>query len=205
MKWNAKGFIKETINELIILILNVFWIVLVIGGLMINKNFLGLFGIVLIISTLVIIGVFVYIKNNAHKKYKTTSKSMISNDEATFSMIFGIVNALLMIFGVLRNKLSTIVVVEILALMMIFLYLTFKMMGKDCYDIVNLDELKAETFKKSSVMLIVSFWIYLVLIFNFIALFDIKIAFSSDVVVFLMTTFVLSLIFFFIYCFKKYI
>jgi hypothetical protein len=70
MKWNAKGFIKEAINALIILISNVFWIVLVIGGLMINKNFLGLFGIVLIISTLVIIGVFVYIKIMPTKNIK---------------------------------------------------------------------------------------------------------------------------------------
>ncbi|WP_048201212.1 hypothetical protein [Methanocaldococcus bathoardescens] len=203
MKWRTKEFIKDVINELMILISNVFWIVLVVGGLMINRNFLGLVGIGLMIFTLIFIGLFIYAKNNAHKKYKITSKSIISNDEATFSMILGIINSFLMIFGILKNYLSIIVVVEILVLMMIFLYVIFKMMGKDCYDIVNLDELKAEVFKKSSVMLIISFWIYLVLIFNFIAFFDVKIAFSSDVIAFLMTIFVLSLIFFFIYCFKK--
>jgi len=65
-----------------------------------------------------------------------------------------------------------------------------------------IDELKAEIFKKSSIMLILSFWIYLVLILNFMAFFNVKVAFSLDIVIFLMATFVLNLILSFIYCFK---
>ncbi|MEO2117078.1 MAG: hypothetical protein ABGW92_01550 [Methanocaldococcus sp.] len=104
----------------------------------------------------------------------------------------------------MKKCLLIIDLIGILVLSILFIYLIFKMTKKEFFEDMIIDELKAEAFKKSSVMLIISFWIYLVLIFNFIAFFNVKIVFSSDVVAFLMTTFILSLTLSFIYCFKKY-
>ncbi|XRO77267.1 hypothetical protein ACO3VM_01690 [Methanocaldococcus sp. 10A] len=196
--------IKKLINNMGIIILEALSFILFFGMLILNKNLLLLVGGFVLIFTLIFIYLFIYGKNRASKQYKITSKSILSNNEATFSIIFGIFTTLLMIFGILNKCLSTITVIEILVLFMLVLYLTLKMTKKEFFEDMIIDELKAEAFKKSSIMLILSFWIYLVLIFNFIAFFNVNTNFSIDVVAYIMTNFILILVLSFIYCFKKY-
>ena len=200
--------IKKSINNLIesirAVIFEALVFILVFGLLIVNKNILTLVGSFILAFTLIFIYLFIYVKNRASERYKITSKSILSNNEATFSIIFGIFTSVLMIFGILYNYLSIITVIEILVLLMFVLYLTLKMTKKEFFEDKIIDELKAEAFKKSSIMLILSFWIYLVLIFNFIAFFKVNAYFSIDVVAYLMTNFILILVLSFIYCFKKY-
>jgi hypothetical protein len=195
---------KIVLNEIIEISLGAFLIMSIVGAFVVNKNITGIMGIVLTIITLIFTG-FIYLKNYSHKKYKITTESVISNDELIFSIILGAINSSLMLYGIITNNILSAVVLVIVGVIGLNFIILYQIIFKKDTDSMILDELKNEIFKKSSFMSVVAFWIYLVLVFNYMSFLgqgSLTPMITVGIMILIMS---LNFVICFIYCNRKYL